>query len=222
MFTKNSTAVQARSSILSTHPVLRNTYLLLGLTLLFSSGMTWFAIATNAQPLGVIPMLIGMFGLLFLTQALSNSPLGLLSVFAFTGFMGYTLGPVINMYLTMFSNGGQIVMTALGATGIIFFALSAYVLSTGKNFTYMGGFLCVGLIAVIVGSVASIWIPALDIIVAMASALIFSGFIMYETSNIVQGGQNNYILATISLYISILNLFMSLLRLLAMFAGNRN
>ena len=189
MFRKDTVVVDRQTSILSTHPVLRNTYLLLSLTLLFSSGMTWFALATGAPPLNPIISIVGMFGLLFLTQALSKSPLGLVSVFAFTGFMGYTLGPLIGFYLTAFSNGGQIVMTALGATGIIFFALSAYVLTTGKNFTYMGGFLFVGLVAVIIGSIASIWFPALDMIVSMASALIFAGFIMYETSLIVHGGR---------------------------------
>ena len=140
-------------SVLSTHTVLRNTYFLLSLTLLFSALTAAIAMKTNALPLNIFIQMIGMFGLLFLTMYLRDSVWGLVSIFAFTGFTGYTLGPVMNMYLKEFTNGSQLIMTALGATGVIFIALSGYVLTTKKDFSFMGGFLFVALLGAFLVSV---------------------------------------------------------------------
>lgn len=210
-------------STLATHSVLRNTYMLLSLTVLFSAATAWFAMATNAPNLGLFSLL-GMFGLLFLTQWLRNSVWGLVSCFAFTGFMGYILGPLLNTYLQVFSNGGELIFTALGATGVTFLALSAYVIKTKQNFTYMGGFLMAALVIAIIASIANIFLqmPMLDLAVSGAIALISAGLILFHTSNIIEGGETNYIMATIALYVTLFNLFVSLLRILAAFAGNRD
>jgi modulator of FtsH protease len=215
---------QASTGVLETNKVLRNTYILLSLTLLFSALTAGAAVMSNAAPLNPFVTLIGYFGLLFAVQATANSGLGLVFVFAFTGFFGYTLGPIINMYLHAFVNGPQLVMTSLGATGVIFFALSGYAMSTQKDFSYMAGFLLVGLLAIIICSVANMFfqIPAFDLAISFAVVMIFSGFILFDTSQIIHGGQRNYVLATIQLYISIINIFLSLLQILGALAGDRD
>ena len=151
----DTTLIRGQESVLSTNKVLKNTYWLLSLTLLFSAASAGLAMALNVQHLGFFVTLIGMFGLLFLTQALAHSKWGLLAVFAFTGFMGFTLGPTLNLYIQTFSNGSELIMTALGGTGIIFLALSAYVMNTQKDFSYMGGFLMVAITVVILASIAN-------------------------------------------------------------------
>jgi modulator of FtsH protease len=217
-------AQPAYQSALGMHTVLRNTYFLLSLTLLFSAAMAGFALKTGAHQLNIFVMLIGMFGLLFLTMALRNSVWGIVSTFAFTGFMGYTIGPVLNMYLTTFSNGSQLVFTSLGATGVIFVALSGYVLTTKKDFSFMGGFLFIALLGGLLLSLGGMifQIPMMQIAMSALFVLIFSSYILYDTSRILHGGETNYIMATISLYLDILNLFLNLLQLLSYFAGNRN
>lgn len=211
-------------SIVSINHVLRKTYLLLSLTLLFSASMAYFAIVTHAAPLNLLILIIGMFGLYFLTTSLSNSQWGLLAIFLYTGFMGYTLGPILNFYIHGFNNGSQIVLTALGSTGALFFSLSGYVLLSRKDFSYLGGFLAASILIALLAGLASLFlhIPILNVLVSGAFALIASGFILYTTSQIMNGGERNYILATISLYIAIFNLFVSLLRILSFFSGNRN
>jgi modulator of FtsH protease len=201
--------------------VMRNTYLLLGMTLCFSALTAWFAMASNAAPLNPILTIVGIYGLLFLTQALRNSALGLAATFAFTGFMGYTLGPMLSYYIAAFSNGSQLVMTALGATGVIFFALSGYVMVTRKDFSYLSGFLFVGVVVAFVAMLASFFfaIPGLHLAVSAAFVLVASGLILFQTSAIIHGGERNYIMATITLYVSIYNLFVSLLHLFAAFSG---
>jgi modulator of FtsH protease len=155
---------------------------------------------------------------------LRDSVWGVVSIFAFTGFTGYTLGPVLNMYLTEFSNGSQLIFTSLGATGIIFVALSGYVLTTKKDFSFMGGFLFIAILGAILLSLAGalFHLPMMQIVMSGAFVIIFSGYILYNTSQILHNGETNYIMATISLYLDILNLFLSLLRILSYFAGNRN
>ncbi len=204
--------------------VLRNTYLLLSLTLLFSAGCAWYAMATNARPVGIFILLIGMFGLYFLTTATRNSGWGILSIFSYTGFMGYTLGPILNMYIKGFSNGSQIIVTALGATAVVFVGLSAYTLISRKNFSYLGGIIAIGaLVAFLTGIGAMVFhLPLLQLAVSGAFALISAGFILFTTSAIIHGGERNYIMATISLYIAIFNLFVSLLNILGALSGNRN
>ena len=225
MFQNQSEAIAARSeSLLATHSVLRNTYLLLSLTLLFSSFIAWVALVTNAPYPGIIITLVGVFGLMFLTMKLRNSAWGIVSVFAFTGFIGYTMGPMLNAFIHNYSNGGQLIMMALGGTGIIFFGLSGYVLMTRKNFNAIGGFLFIGLIVAIIAVIANIFlkIPALQLTISAAFVIIFSGFILYDTSRIINNGERNYIMATISLYLDIVNVFQNLLILLGGISGNRN
>jgi modulator of FtsH protease len=211
-------------SALATNKVLRNTYLLLGLTFLFSSGTAYLSFASGARPLHPLMFIVGIYGLMYLTSALQNSVWGLVSVFAFTGFMGYSLGPILNAYMHAFTNGPQLIATALGGTGVIFFALSAYVLTTRKDFSYMGGFLFVAVMVAFLAMIANIFfqIPAISLAISAAFVLISSGLILFQTSEIIHGGETNYIAATVSLFVSIYNLFMSLLNLLGAFSGNRD
>ncbi|MFM9215121.1 Bax inhibitor-1/YccA family protein [Legionella pneumophila] len=212
---------QQRESVLATNMVLRNTYLLLSLTFIFSALTAYVAFISGARPMNPLLMIVGVYGLMFLTQALRNSVWGLVSVFAFTGFLGYTIGPLLNYYITGFSNGPQIVATALGGTGMIFFALSGYALTTKKDFSYLGGFLFVGVMVALLAMIAGIFIqiPALQLVISAAFVLISSGLILLQTSAIIHEGETNYIMATIGLFVSIYNLFVSLLNLLSAFSG---
>lgn len=166
-------------------------------------------------------MIGGVYGLMFLTQALRNSPMGLVACFAFTGFLGYTLGPLLSYYISAFSNGPQLITTALGGTGMIFFGLSGYALTTRKDFSYMGGFLFIGVMVALLAMIANIFlqIPALQLGVSAAFVLISSGLILFQTSEIIHGGETNYISATVSLFVSIYNLFVSLLQILSALSG---
>ncbi len=214
--------IARREAVLASNSLIRNTYILLSLTLLFSASAAVVAMASNAPPLNVWFVLIGYFGLLFLTSALRNSAWGLLSVFALTGFMGYTLGPILNFYIAALSNGPQLVAYAMGATGTIFLGLSAYALSTRRDFSYMGGFLMAGILVAFIAAIANIFlgIPALALAVSSMFVLLMCGLILYQTSAMVHGGETNYIMATITLYVAIYNLFTSLLHLLGVFGGD--
>ena len=217
----NVALTKPRESALATNKVLRNTYALLSMTLLFSAATAAIAVATNAQPLGIFIVLGGYFGLLFLTSALRNSAWGILSVFALTGFMGYTLGPIISLYLSI-PGGSSIVMTAFAGTGVIFLGLSAYALVTGKDFSFMGGFLMVGILVAFLASLGAFVfaIPALMLAVSAMFILLMSGLILYQTSEIIHGGETNYIMATVTLFVAIFNLFQSLLMILGIFGGD--
>lgn len=209
--------------ILATNKVIRNTYLLLSMTVLFSA-LTAF-VSTQLQivmPLWMV--LLGYFGLLFLTSATANSAMGLVSVFLLTGFMGLTLGPILNYYIHGFSNGPELVTAALASTGAIFFTLSGYAMATRKDFSYMAGFLFIGMVVVMLASIAGLFLnmPGLQIAVSAAMVLIMSGYILFQTSQIINGGERNYILATVSLYVSLFNLFISLLNILGALSGRRN
>ncbi|MDE0154577.1 MAG: Bax inhibitor-1/YccA family protein [Gammaproteobacteria bacterium] len=208
-------------SVLATNKLIRNTYILLSLTLLFSALTAGVSIVLNLPSMGLLITLGGYFGLLFLTSALRNSAWGLAAIFALTGFMGLTLGPFLNAYLQFFSNGGQLVMLAFGGTGVIFLGLSGYALTTRKDFSFMGGFLMVGiLVAFLMGICAVLFsMPAMAMAVSAIFILLMSGLILYQTSEMIHGGETNYIMATITLYVAIYNLFTSLLHILAMFAG---
>lgn len=208
-------------SVLATNKVLRNTYLLLSLTFMFSAFTAYMSFASHARPMNILVMLVGVYGLMFLTQALKNSVWGIVAVFAFTGFLGYTLGPVLNAYIANFSNGPQLITTALGGTGMIFFALSGYALTTRKDFSFLGGFLFVGMMVAMLAMIAGIFfqITALQLIISAMFVLISSGLILFQTSEIIHGGETNYISATVSLFVSIYNLFLSLLQLLGAFSG---
>jgi len=213
--------LESSRAFVETNRVLRNTYALLSLTLLFSAGTAALAMLHKATPMHPFLALIGMMGLMFLTQALRNSVWGLVSIFAFTGFMGYTLGPILNFYLTHFVNGSQLIMTAFGATGVIFLALSAYAMTTRKDFSYLAGFLFVAAIVGLLAAVASIFlpIPGLFLAISCLFVLISSGMILFQTSLIINGGEQNYIMATISLYVSLYNLFVSLLQIFGFFSN---
>ena len=202
-------------SILATNKVIRNTYMLLSMTLVFAAVIAGISVALRLPHPGIILTLVGFFGLLFGITKMRNSAMAIPLVFVLTGFMGYTLGPVINRYLGM-PNGGEIVMQAMGATAVIFISLSAYALTTKKDFSFMGGFLMVGILVAFVASLAAIFleIPALSLAISAAFVLLMSGLILYETSNIIHGGETNYVMATVSLFVSIFNLFTSLLHLL--------
>jgi len=209
------TMTRSDASILSTNKVIRNTYMLLSMTLAFSALTAALSMALGAPRLGVLPTLAGYFGLLFATTKFRNSGLGVVFVFALTGFMGFTLGPVISTYLAL-PNGSSIVMQAMAGTAAIFLGLSAYALTTRKDFSFMGGFLMVGMLVAFLAGLGAVFfsIPALSLTVSAAFVLLMSGLILYETSNIIHGGETNYIMATVSLFVSIFNLFTSLLQLL--------
>ncbi|MDX1454873.1 MAG: Bax inhibitor-1/YccA family protein [Gammaproteobacteria bacterium] len=211
----------SQQSAVATNKVIRNTYMLLSMTLAFSALMAFVSMRFNWPHPGLMLTLVGYFGLLFLTHKLANSAWGILSVFALTGFMGATLGPIISAYVTVFSNGDQLVMQAFGGTAAIFIGLSAYALTSRKDFSYMGGFLVAGiLVAFLAGLGAFLFsIPALSLAVSGAFVLLMAGLILYETSNMIHGGETNYILATVTLYVAIYNLFTSLLHILGAVSG---
>jgi len=213
-------ATAIRADALATNKVLRNTYSLLSMTLLFSAATAGLSMALNLPHPGLLLTLVGYFGLLFLTTRFRNSGLGLLFVFALTGFMGLTLGPILSMYLSL-PNGDQIIMTAMGGTGIIFLGLSGYALTTRKDFSFIGGFLMVGILVAFLAGIASIFLsmPGLSLAVSAMFVLLMSGLILYQTSEIIHGGETNYIMATVTLFVSIFNLFTSLMHLLGVGFG---
>jgi len=213
-----NTVLRTQTTALGTNKLIRNTYLLLSMTLLFSAATAGISMALNLPHPGLILTLVGYFGLLFLTHKLRNSAWGLAAVFALTGFMGLTLGPIIQAYLGL-PNGGETVMTALGGTGAIFLGLSAYALTTRKDFSFLGGFLMVGILVAFLGSLAAALfsLPMVGLAMSAMFILLMSGLILYQTSQLIHGGEDNYILATVSLYVSIYNLFLSLLQILGVF-----
>jgi modulator of FtsH protease len=192
------------------------------MTLLFSAFTAWLSMALQLPHFGMIITLVGYFGLLYLTTKFSNSALGLAFIFLFTGFMGLTLGPILNVYLHAFTNGQQLVMTALAGTGVIFLGLSSYALISRRDFSFMAGFLFAGILVAFLAGIGAIVfsMPALSLAVSAMFILLMSGMILYQTSEIIHGGETNYILATISLYVSIYNLFLSLLQILGIFGGD--
>jgi modulator of FtsH protease len=210
-----TTIGRSPSAAISTNKVVRNTYMLLSMTLAFSALAAGASMALNLPPFGLIITLVGYFGLLFLTTKFRDSGLGIAFVFALTGFMGLTLGPMISHYLAM-PNGSQIVMMAMGGTAAIFLGLSAYVMTTRKDFSFMGGFLAVGILVAFLAGLGAFFfnMPGLSLAVSAMFVLLMSGLILYETSSIIHGGETNYIMATVTLYVTIFNLFTSLLQLL--------
>ncbi len=212
---------QNRASTFAANKVIRNTYSLLSMTLMFSAVTAGASMALNLPHPGLLLTLGGYFGLLFLTSKYRDTGLGLAFVFALTGFMGYTLGPILNSYMAL-SNGSQIVMTAMGGTGAIFLGLSGYALTSRKDFSFMGGFLLTGILVAFLAGLGAMFfeMPGLSLAVSAMFVLLMSGLILYETSNIIHGGETNYIMATVTLYVSIFNLFTSLLHLLGFMGGD--
>jgi len=201
----------------SANKTLRNTYGLLSLTLLFSAFTASMSLAFNLPHPGLIITLVGFYGLLFLTHKFKNSPIGILCVFALTGFMGLTLGPILNAYLSM-TNGASMIMSALGITGLSFLGLSAYALISKKDFSFLNGFITVGFFVLLFAVIAGIFIqmPALQIFISAGFALFSAAIILLQTSQIINGGETNYIMATVNLYVSLYNMFLSVLSLLGM------
>jgi modulator of FtsH protease len=218
---KQKASTAEATPVLATNKLIRNTYILLSLTLAFTAIMSAVAMATKMAPMHWLLVLGGYFGLLFLTTYLRNSVWGLASVFALTGFMGLTLGPIISLYLTMFSNGAQLVTMAFGTTAVVFLGLSGYALTSRKDFSFMGGFLMTGILVAFVASLIAVIfsIPALSLAVSAVFVMLMAGLILYQTSEMVHGGETNYIMATIGLYVSIYNMFLSLLQLFGFFGG---
>lgn len=202
------------TSALTTNKVLRNTYLLLGATLGFSALMAGVSMALNIPHFGLLTLLV-YFGLLFAVTKTQNSSWGILWTFALTGFLGLTLGPILNVYLTKLPNGPQVVMTSLAATAATFVGLSAYAIKSRRDFSFMGGFLAVGAIgAFVLGLIAMFFhLSTLSLVVSGLFVIVSGGLMLYQTSEIVRGGETNYISATVTLYVSIYNMFLSLLQL---------
>ncbi|WP_421134598.1 Bax inhibitor-1/YccA family protein [Alteromonas sp. A079] len=210
----------SQPSVLQTNKVLRNTYMLLAMTLAFSAVCAGIAMAVGISPIMSLVMTIGAFITLFVVQKKAESASGIYWVFLFTGLMGGSLGYTLNFYLGVAGPG--LIMEALGATALVFFALSGYALTTKKDFSFMGGFLVVGLVVVLVAAIANLFfaVPAVSLAISAAIVFIMSGFILFDTSRIVNGGETNYIRATVSLYLNIYNLFTSMLHLLGAFGGD--
>ncbi len=209
-------------AVVETNKVLRNTYALLALTLLFSGMTAGLSMALN---MGIGANLLSFIGsmvlLWFVLPRTANSAAGIAVVFAITGLLGFGLGPMLSHYLSV-ANGSQIVGTALGGTGVIFLALSGYALVTKRDFSFLGGMLVAGFVIVLLAAVVNIFagIPALSLAISAIVIFIMSGFILFDTSRIINGGETNYIMATVGLYLSIYNIFTSLLHLLGAFGGS--
>lgn len=208
------------SSVLASNKVIRNTYVLLSMTLAFSAVMAGLSMKAGIFLHPILTLVI-YFALLFITTKLRNSAGGIVAVFALTGFLGFTLGPMLTYYLSL-PNGSMIVMQAMGGTAAIFLGLSGYALTTRKDFSYMGGFLMVGIIVAFLASLGAFFfdMPTLSLAVSAAFVLLMSGLILYQTSQIIHGGETNYIMATVTLYVAIYNLFTSLLHLLGAFSND--
>lgn len=222
MSVQNTTQYSQAQTALATNSVLRNTYMLLSATLLFSAAVAGTAMALDLPYPGFLITIVGYFGLLFAVNKTANSGWGLVSIFALTGFMGYTLGPIIDIYLKNFSNGPQLVTMALAGTGAIFVGLSAYALISGRRFNQWAGMITMGiLVAFVMGIIAVLFsIPALSLAVSVMFVLLMGALIVYQTGEIVHGGETNYILATVTLFVTIYNVFLSLLQLLGFAAGD--
>ncbi|PTB85624.1 BAX inhibitor protein [Pseudidiomarina aestuarii] len=212
---------QTSESILQTNKVLRNTYMLLGLTLAFSAFTAYLSAAMGLPHPGLIITLIGFYGLLFAVHKTANSSMGLVLTFALTGFMGYTLGPILGMISAIGPAGQEIIMMALGGTALIFFSLSAYVLTTKKDMSFLGGMMMAGFVAIIVMFIANLFlnIPALGLALSAVFILFSAGAILMQTSAIIHGGERNYVLATVTLFVSLYNIFLSLINILMAFGG---
>ncbi len=214
-------STQSRAGVLATNKVIRNTYLLLTMTLLTSAITAAIAMASRASFVNPILMLVVFIGMPFVIYRLRNSAWALPVTFLFTGFMGYVLGPILNVYLGL-PNGPQVVMAAFATTAVMFFGLSGYALMTRRDFSFMGGFLFTGLLVLIGAVILNLFmsIPALSLTISAAAVILMTGMILYDTSRMVHGGETNYIVMTVSMFASIYVLFIHLLNLFSFFGGN--
>lgn len=220
-FQQQEEVFQPPVSSVEVSSLIRNTYMLLSMTLFFSAFTAGIAMMINMPPLSLWLTLGGYFGLLALTTKLRNSIWGLAAVFALTGFLGLTLGPIISLYLKVFSNGSELVMMAFGSTATIFLGLSGYVLVSRKDFSFLGGFLFAGILIAFLAGIGAYFfsLSGLSLAVSAMFVLLMVGLILYQTSEMVHGRETNYIMATVVLYVSIYNLFLSLLQLFGAFMG---
>lgn len=218
---RHSTLQQTGASEAEVSKLFRNTYSLLAMTMAFSALVAFTSMSLNLPHPGLIITLVGFYGLLFAITKFRNSGAGLLLTFALTGFMGYTLGPILNAYLAL-PNGGQLVSMALGMTALVFFSLSAYAIISRKDFSFLSGFIMAGFVVLLCAVVASFFlqISGLSLAISAGFVLFSSAIILYQTSAIIHGGEDNYIMATVTLFVSIYNLFLSLLQLLGVFGGD--
>lgn len=219
----NRIVISNAQSTIATHTVIRNTWLLLSFTLLFSSATAFLSVLHPPATGGMIVTFIAGFVLLFVTQALRNSGWGIVSIFAFTGCMGYSLGPMLSQFIRGYTNGGQLILTSLAATGAFFFLSSAWVVATKRDLSGIGKIMMIGLVVCIFASIANIFLhmPAMQLAVSSMMVVISAGLMMYDTSRIINNGETNYIMATIALYLDILMLFQNLLILLGSLSGDR-
>lgn len=217
----SSAILRPQASVLATNKLLRNTYTLLSMTLLFSALMAGLSVVLTMPPMTSLLCMVGAIALIwFVLPKTANSAAGLGVVFAITGLMGFGLGPILTQYLAL-PNGPQLVATAFGGTGAIFLGLSGYALTTRKDFSFMGGFLMAGMVVILLAALGNIFLemPAISLAISSVVIMLMSGFILYDTSRMVNGGENNYLTMTVSLYLSIFNLFVHLLHLLGALSG---
>lgn len=214
----------SQESAIRANKVLRNTYWLLSMTLLFSAFTAFIAMQSGAGFINPILMIVVYIGLLFGINATKNSPMGIVLTFALTGLLGYTLGPILNMYIATFKNGSELIMMALGTTGAIFLGLSAIAMNPRRNFNRVGAFCAIGAIVALVAIVLNLFLqlPALALVISLVIAFISGGFILWQTNAIVRGEETNYILATVNIYVSLFNIFVTLLQFFGAIAGDRD
>ncbi len=220
MLGQQTVASRPIESVLSTNKVIRSTYQLLSMTLLFSAFMAYLSISMQAsQGMGLVATIVGIVMLWFVLPKTANSASGIPVIFAITGLLGFGIGPMVAYYLSV---NPSIVMTALGGTGVIFLGLSGYALTTRKDFSFMGGFLMVGMLVIIGASLLNIFlnIPVLQLTISAAVIMIMSGLILYQTSSLIHGGETNYIMATASLFLSLLNMFTAMMQLFGGLSGD--
>ena len=216
---RSSYTSAGEASVLQTNKVLRNTYMLLAMTLTFSAVCAGIAMTMGLGRGTAMMMSLGALVMIFFLNKAAQSSMGILFVFVFTGLLGASLGPMLNYYAAI---DPSLIMQALGGTALIFFALSGYALTSKKDFSFMGGFLMVGLLVVIIAGIANLFfqVPAVSLALSAAIIMIMSGLILFDTGRIINGGERNYIRATLSLYLSVYNIFTSLLHLLGVFGSD--
>lgn len=226
MDNRQSTVQRAGSGeMIQINTVLKNTYIMLALTLIFSAVTSAIAMHTNASSPNIFLFIVVAIGFPFLLQAVKNSPWAIVITFAYTGFIGWAIGPILNMYIKGFTNGPELIMLALGSTGLIFLMLSAIAMNPKRDFSRIGGFLAVGVIMAFIASLVNIFflkLPMFQVAISVVFSLISGGYILYMTNQIIRGGERNYLIATVVLYVSLVNIFLTLLQLFSMFGGNRN
>ncbi|APC97997.1 Bax inhibitor-1/YccA family protein [Francisella frigiditurris] len=225
-FENNTRVIDSLSqeSAIRANKVLRNTYWLLSMTLLFSAFTAFIAMQSDAGFINPLLMIVVYIGLLFGINATKNSPMGIVLTFALTGLLGYTLGPILSMYIATFKNGAELIAMALGSTGAIFLGLSAIAMSPARNFNRLGSFCAIGALVAIVLMILNIFlhVPMLSVVISIAFAFISGGFILWQTNAIVRGEETNYILATVNIYVSLFNIFVTLLQFFGAIAGDRD